>query len=596
VSLALGRMLGISLTVVSGAPLPSWVLMGDYMVLGLLALLFSLLRAEEGPERRQIATMFGGTVLGITPFLVLGVALPSLLRTDRYVLLGVVPLILVPLTFTYAIVRFHFFDIRVIVRRSLLYTLTTAVVAGTYAVSIAGFNFVLRDASLGRSPYYPLLLALAIVALFDPLRRRLQEPVDRFFFREAYDARRAVEEMSDAIAREFSPQRLEDMLANALPGVMKLEWAVLYRREGQALVSRTAAPPLPPALACDNLLVKELAREPSPVRLTVLEPLKALDPRVRELLDAFTERKAKLFAPLTSRGTLYAVLVLGPKLSEEELSREDLQLIRTVANQGAVALENATLVLERTHQVELEKELEIARRVQFSLIPERLPDPQGWRVAARCIPAHRVGGDFYDSLPGIDGNAAALVVGDVAGKSIPGAMLMVAAREVLHTAALGGLPPEQLLQMANQRLYKPQPRLFVALSYLLLAPEGRVRYALAGQPAPLLRRGDGTVEELDPPDHRLPLGALRGGTWDVLDTRLAPGELLLLYSDGVTEARNGAGEVFGEDRLHAAVAGAGADPGRTLEEVLAAVETFVGGAEPYDDVTVVVAGRAGDTS
>ena len=126
-----GRVFGIRFRLVSGAPISSWVLMGDYLVLGLLALLASLVQAEEGRERLQIATIFVGTVAGVTPFLVLGVAMPSLLRTDQYLYWGVVPLILVPLTFTYAssgsVLR-H----RVIVRGR-CYTMTTAVVGTGYA-------------------------------------------------------------------------------------------------------------------------------------------------------------------------------------------------------------------------------------------------------------------------------------------------------------------------------------------------------------------------------------------------------------------------------------------------------------------------------
>ena len=586
-TLAVGSAFALRMRLVSGAPLASWVLMGDYMVLGILALLASLLRSQEGRERRQIATVFIGTVTGITPFLVLGVALPSLFRTDRYVLLGVVPLILVPLTFAYAIVRFQFFDIRVIVRRSLLYTLTTAVVAGTYAVSIAGFNLVLRDASLGRSPYYPLLLALAIVALFDPLRRRLQEPVDRFFFREAYDARRAVEEVSEAVAREFSLDRLETMLATRLSEVMHLEWAALYRAEGDELVSSTAPAPLPERLPADLLVVQELAREDRPVRLTVLEPLKALDPASRKVLEALDRGGGKLLVPLRTRDRLHAVLALGAKRSEEELGREDLQLIRTLANQGAVALENARLLQERTRQVELEKELEIARKVQFSLIPAQLPEPEGWRVSARCVPAQQVGGDFYDALPVSDEGTAALVVGDVSGKSVAGAMLMVAAREVLHTAALSGVSPERVLQVANRRLYQPRQRLFVALAYLVLRRDGRAVYALAGQPPPILKRRDGTIVELGLPNHRLPLGAMQDGAWDVLDVGLGAGDMLLLYSDGVTDARNPAGTAFGEERLWQALGSAPEDPAETVDVVMRSLSDFTAGAAPYDDVTLV---------
>jgi serine phosphatase RsbU (regulator of sigma subunit) len=589
VTLATGTLFGVRMRLVSGAPLASWVLMGDYLVLGLLALLGSLLQAQEGRERRQIATVFVGTVLGVTPFLLLGVALPSVFRTDRYLFLGVVPLALVPLTFAYAIVRFQFFNIRVIIRRSLMYTVTTAVVGGTYAAGIAAFNALFRDSSLGRSPFFPLLVALAILALFDPLRRRLQEPVDRFFFREVYDARRAVEEFSAEIAHEFSQDKLEHLLTTKLAEVLHLEWTALYWRETGRLVTGSQRRGLPREIPAHVLLLSELARQEKPVRLGVLEPIKALDPDTRAIVDALDGAGARLVAALRTREQLHGVLVLGPKRSEQEFNSDDLQLVRTVANQGALALENARLYRERTRQVELEKELEIARRVQFSLIPAELPAVAGWRLAAHCAPARQVGGDFYDTLPARNGDGITLVVGDVSGKSVAGAMLMVAAREVLHTAALGGARPEEILDMANRRLYTPQPRLFVALAFLELDGGGAGRYALAGQPAPLVRRSSGRVEELPPPHHRLPLGALREGSWDLVPFAVQPGDLLLLYSDGLTEAQNHAGEFFGEERLHRVLARTDGEPQAVVSGVLEALAAFTAGADPYDDITVVAA-------
>lgn len=587
-NLVLVPLLGLTVRPISGAPLASWVLMGDYLVLGLLALLGSMLQAREGRERRQIATVFIGTVLGVTPFLVLGVVFPSLFQNDRYLLPGVVPLVLVPLTFGYAIVRFQFFDIRVIVRRSLLYTLTTAVVSGSYAVGIAAFGFLFRDASLGRSPLFPLVLALAIVALFDPLRRRLQEPVDRFFFREVYDARRAMEEVSEAVVRELSLDRLEALLTGRLAEVMQLEWAALYRREDDRFGSTTVPPPLPLHLPTGSLLLAELARTGQPERLGTLEPLRSLDPECHRLLGDLEAAGTRLLVPLRTREKLHGVLLLGGKRSEEDLSGEDLQVIRTFANQGAVALENASLYRERTRQVELEKELEIARQVQFSLIPERLPAPEGWQVAARCVPARQVGGDFYDALPSPSGGGVALVLGDVSGKSVPGAMLMVAAREILHTAALRGASPEELLEVANVRLYTPQPRLFVSLAYLVLHGRGRLEYCLAGQPTPLRRPATGgPVAELPSPVHRLPLGALRGVGWDRVGTSLASGDLVLLYSDGLTDARNPEGEPFGDDRIAGVLERSSAEPEAAVEALMAAVSAFTQSASPFDDMTVM---------
>ncbi len=592
-SLAAGALLGVRVRMVSGAPLPSWVLMGDYLILGLLALFVSMLRASDGRERRQIATLLAGTVLGVTPFLVLGVGFPSLLRDDRFLLLGVMPMVMVPLTFAYAIVRFQFFNIRVIVRRSLLYTLTTAVVAVAYAVGIAAFNLLFRDASLGRSPYYPVVLALAILALFDPLRRRLQEPVDRFFFRESYDARRAVEEMAESVVREITVERIEEILTVRLAQVMHLEWATLFTQEGENLVARGPLTGAIGPIRRDLVLVEEVARRNGPQRLVQLETVKLLEERSARLLQELAAVGTRLVVPLAARGSLYGLLLLGGKRSEAEFQQDDLQLVRTLANQAAVALENAELLKERTRQAALEKELEIARRVQFSLIPERLVLPPGWEVAAHCQPAQQVGGDFYDVLPGPQPGSSALILGDVSGKSVAGAMRMVAAREVLHTAALAGATPEDLLATANRRLYNPQPRLFVALAYVLVNGGGGVRFALAGQPAPLLRRPTGEVVELAAPRHRLPLGALREGQWDLREATLEVGDTLLFYSDGLTDARGRSGEPFGEERLAQLLAETAGSPAATVAHLRSAVASYTAGAEAYDDITLVAVQYSG---
>jgi sigma-B regulation protein RsbU (phosphoserine phosphatase) len=166
-------------------------------------------------------------------------------------------------------------------------------------------------------------------------------------------------------------------------------------------------------------------------------------------------------------------------------------------------------------------------------------------------------------------------------------MLMVAAREILHTAALQKASPQELLRVANQRLYTPQHRLFVALLYLCLEPSGRGIYALAGQPAPLLRRVDGVIEELQSPAHRLPVGALRDVSWDLCEVQAKQGEVLLLYSDGVTDARNETGESFGEDRLRYALARSDSDPTAVVDGVMAAIAEFKAATEAYDDITLL---------
>jgi sigma-B regulation protein RsbU (phosphoserine phosphatase) len=191
----------------------------------------------------------------------------------------------------------------------------------------------------------------------------------------------------------------------------------------------------------------------------------------------------------------------------------------------------------------------------------------------------------------------ALAYGDVSGKSISGALMMMAAHEVLHALALAHRDPEELLRLANSRLHNLRRRgsgisggSFVALGYLAFSPgSGTVRYSLAGQPPPLVRREAGRVEELRLPDHRVPLGAFSFGGHQLLEADLTPGDLLLAYSDGVVDARSPEGEFFGEDRLQDVLVDCPSDPQLAMNRVIEAVETFTRGDLQYDDVTLVAA-------
>jgi serine phosphatase RsbU (regulator of sigma subunit) len=267
-------------------------------------------------------------------------------------------------------------------------------------------------------------------------------------------------------------------------------------------------------------------------------------------------------------------------------------------------LETSLLLDERARQAEFERELKIASSIQSSLLPGELGTAVGWQVAAVCRPAREVGGDFYTELPGGLPGEHALAYGDVSGKSISGALMMMAAHEVLNTLALAHPEPEELFRLANERLYSLRGTRrgsfrggsFVALGYLAFRPAcGTVRYCLAGQPPPLLRRNSSPVETLCMPNHRLPLGALKIGGHQTLAVEMAPGDLLLAYSDGVVEAQSPDGEFFGEERLAAVLRDAPTtSPQAAVNHVLEEIEAFTRGHTPYDDVTLLAAARMVD--
>jgi serine phosphatase RsbU (regulator of sigma subunit) len=241
----------------------------------------------------------------------------------------------------------------------------------------------------------------------------------------------------------------------------------------------------------------------------------------------------------------------------------------------------------------LEHELALAREIQLSLLPAAVPDIAGYDFGARLLPMMQVGGDFYDFVL-LDDEHLGVAVGDVSGHGVPAALIMAITVALLRAEACRGCPPAEVLTAVNKQLLKlGANRMFVTALYGTLdIPTGVFTYARAGHQPPLVAvaGGDG------PSYHPAGDGRLLG-LFDTVELRdatilLAPGDSLLLFTDGVVEARNPAREFFGEERLRALIADGSAAGAQALcDRVLAAVADHTGHAAQSDDITVVAARR-----
>lgn len=247
-----------------------------------------------------------------------------------------------------------------------------------------------------------------------------------------------------------------------------------------------------------------------------------------------------------------------------------------------------------TNPTSLQEELRVAREIQLSLLPS-CPVAPGWTFEAKYISAGEVGGDFYDFLyHAMDRGRLELVIGDVTGKGMPAALMMATSRAVLRAESRHSDSPAEVLVRTNEILTDDRlSRLFLsALHASLDLASGLVTYANAGHDRPLLIRADGVGHaELDAPGTIL--GAFRRIELVDCVVQLAPGDALVFYTDGVTEARNPSGEFFGDERLlEAALAGAnGQTAGAVALQILEAVTEFTAGAPQSDDLTLVVVQR-----
>jgi phosphoserine phosphatase RsbU/P len=278
-------------------------------------------------------------------------------------------------------------------------------------------------------------------------------------------------------------------------------------------------------------------------------------------------------------------------------SASDVQLLQLMANQAALALETARLQEEARRQERLAEQLRVARQIQLSLLPADAPEVPGWDVAAAYRSAQVVGGDFYDYfyLPGSPLRLG-VVIADVADKGIPAALFMALSRTVIRTSALGGRRPAAVLTRANSMIAgDSQSDMFLTACYITLdLTTGRIVVANAGHNRPFLHRAsDGACAEIK--TRGLVLGAFEEISLEEREISLDLGDLILLYSDGVTDAVNAQGEMFGEERLREELLKhAGLSAQVLLDTLLSAIDDFTGGAAQYDDMTLVAVRRQPD--
>jgi sigma-B regulation protein RsbU (phosphoserine phosphatase) len=302
--------------------------------------------------------------------------------------------------------------------------------------------------------------------------------------------------------------------------------------------------------------------------------------------------RAILCVPLELKGRVEGVVYVDSRLQTGVFSPDDVDMLQGIAVSAAIAIDNARLYQVAVEKGRMERELQVAREVQSSLLPQTIPSYPGWEFVAWWQPAREVSGDFYDFVTFRDGSPGALI-GDVTDKGMPAALFMASARSVVRASIAACDDVQAALRMANQTLCSDAPNgMFVTLLLAQLAGDsGRIRIANAGNNRPLLYRSLGD-EFRDFGETGLPLAIDPAFSYAMHEDELARGDFLLLYTDGLTDATDIQRDLFGRERLLAALWDVRQAPADAIRQRLRlAVASFIGAMPPYDDVTFLVARR-----
>jgi sigma-B regulation protein RsbU (phosphoserine phosphatase) len=336
------------------------------------------------------------------------------------------------------------------------------------------------------------------------------------------------------------------------------------------------------------------------VRDRILREKASLLVRDAQFDEAFRERRSiveqqvrsMMAAPLQTENRVTGLIYVDMPNIVHPFTEEELNLLTVMANVAAIRIEQARLTEIEQAQRILERELAQAAEIQRSLLPAAPPQTPGFELAGRTEPCRGVGGDYFDFLRYPDGRIA-LLVGDVAGKGLSAALLMSSLQARVQVLAESGDAPAAVVARLNRSLAGACPsNRFVTFFYSVLDPaSGELRYSNAGHNPPLLIRSDGSVERLEAGG--TVLGILPGWNYDERSVVMEPGDMLALYSDGITEAcPPESDDEFGTVRLAESLAAHRAEPvAATLEGAFRAVAQWSGGAPAADDATLVVARR-----
>jgi serine phosphatase RsbU (regulator of sigma subunit) len=296
-----------------------------------------------------------------------------------------------------------------------------------------------------------------------------------------------------------------------------------------------------------------------------------------------------LCVPLRAKDRVSGVLYVDNRMQAGIFQQPDLDLLTAIASSAAIAIDNAQLFQVAVEKGRMERELQMARDVQEGLLPQETPQIAGWEFAVRWQPARQVAGDYYDFIPSESGSLG-LVIGDVSDKGMPAALFMALTRSIVRASVVGEPSPIDGITRANRLICADSTAgMFVTLFYTLLDPSTReLIYVNGGHNPPLLcRAGESQLTRLMPTG--MALGVLDDAPYKQESLQLDPGDFVVLYTDGVTDATNRQEQVFGMERLQRVLLDHRDD---TAVDIVAALEQaidgFVGTTEPFDDIAIVV--------
>lgn len=555
----------------------------SYAVISLISLARSY--RESGIEEKKqirwpmwgIAVTLGGTTLLALLDMLIGLAAPTLeFPTNISDVIHKLLYLAVPLSFAAAILKYRLMEIDLFIRKTIAYSIISGAIVCIYLLLVGGLGRLVVQTANVTSPTLIVVATLATAGLFVPLRNRVQRVVDLRFRRKSTDLPRALRALTTRMSENTELFSLLNVVAEQLVQLLQARNTVIFRKslreqDYQLSASIGLAPSLAQGLRLPRstqLLAGHAG--PFPVDEVASGPESQL---LRSLSCA-------MVVPLFHRNEPIGFISVGQKLSRDAFEQEEIEFLAGVADGVANAIYNL-----RWRQQE--QEFKEAQDIQEGLLPKEIPQIPGIEVAGNWRPARIVGGDYFDVLRFSD-TRMAVCIADVSGKGISAALLMSNLQAVVRAFAAEHVRPRDLMSKVNRLMCANiMPGRFVTVFYALLdTAQGKITFCNAGHNPPLLVHEDNSWQRLNTGGSIV--AAFSEAHYEEQEIALQPGDRLVMFTDGVTEAANAGQTEFGEERLiETLLACQSLSTGEFQSRLLDQVSAWTGG-EFQDDATVLV--------
>jgi serine phosphatase RsbU (regulator of sigma subunit) len=585
----------------------AWVMVGFAGLIGTVA--FKAWRGAGEILRRQAKIALLGAACAFLPIMILW-GLPFFFMKGAQVgILGeavyfsYIASVVFPLSIAYAILRAQLFDIRVVIKRTVTYTVVTGALIGVYfllGATVRGWADIIFGIKGGTGALENLVATGAVAAAFNPLATWTRDQVDRLFDRGQYDIGEVLERHARLSDESIDPKKQFEHYMDIADETCKPQHISIFVRDHSGLLVFRAARrvdiPSNYAVLPDNGELIELRKADK-------TGLLAQRARTGPLIEGRQTWGFALYIPLVWQGEVIGRVNFGPKRSDQLYSERDRQLLSSMAHRLADKLRIADMLHVAVAKARLDQELATAQAIHSAMLPSTDPQVPGLEVASASKAAVEFGGDYYD-LVSLGGGRLAIAIGDVAGKGVQAAMVMAMTKAAFSTLVKADPSVEFVMAGLNQMICDTIPdRTYrkTTFCYAILDPEaGVATYACAGHLPPLLFHRDGSCHALPAPG-AFPFGASRRSRYEALTVPIGHGDGLVFYTDGITEAaapdgrtffdivRNADGQDVEQDELVGVVGRNAHEPvTRIREAILRRLREFTGKSEVADDVTMVV--------